>query len=109
MAKKTHCHWLIAKTAKEMAGAQYEELARNDAWYRTHPSQKDFIAAYWSKYTETARATLAKMLALNFSESIKEQIADALILDDGYAKGRRSVMLPNIITSEQADAMGIRH
>lgn len=109
MGAKTHCHWLIAKAAKEMAGAQYEELARNDAWYRKHPDQKAFIGAYWGNYCEIARRTLAQMLGMNYPESVKEQIEEALILDNGYAKGRRSVMLPNVITASQADAMGMRH
>ncbi len=93
MKRRAHCHWLIAKTAREFAGEFYQRNASDNAFYRAHPSEREFIAAYWGKFTETAREIMAKMLAGSYPESMKEQIAEALMADVAMAAGRRRHML----------------
>jgi len=74
-------HKLVMRTAREMAGAVYEVCARDNAWYKLNPSQPHFINVTWPKLIPQARATLARMLAMNYPESLKAEIADALIKD----------------------------
>lgn len=76
------CHKLVASTAMELAGALYEDLAKDNEFYRRNPSQKRFIKKYWSKLVPQARATLADILARPGNENLKPTIADALILDN---------------------------
>lgn len=80
--KQRLCHVLVRATAREMAAALYEELAKDNAFYKTFPSQKKFVARTWGKFIDQARATLAQMLAQPISDSLKLQIEDALIKDN---------------------------
>jgi|SRR5882724_10376816 len=94
-----HCHKLVAQTAKEMAGALYEEVMRDNTlwanWKAQCPDltpprlQAMFIELMWPKLIEQARATLAKLLATPLSESLKQQITDALIKDNTLMRGRK--------------------
>lgn len=78
--KQQFAHELIAATAKEFAGAFYEELALDDAFFSFYPSQKKFIRREWPRFVEAARLQLSKMLGMShISEFQKEQIFDALL------------------------------
>lgn len=79
-AHKRFAHELIASTAKEFAGAYYEELAHDNEFYAFYPSQKKFIKREWHRFTELARKQLALMLGFSVTpEWQKEQIFEALI------------------------------
>lgn len=99
-----HAHVLVAKTAKEMAGALFEEMMRDNALYKQWKAQcpeltpkklqQRFILQAQPLLLEQARATLAKMLTGPYPEALKDQIADALIQDrilrpDGQPGGFR--------------------
>ena len=87
-------HHLVAKTAKEMARALYEEWAsKSDLFYSEHRSMEEYADEAWPMFVEAARATLAKMLATNLSEELKNQIADALIKDNALRTRRRGKIL----------------
>lgn len=87
--KESSAHTLVAQTAQEMAGALYEELAKNNDWYLLNPDQKEFIERTWGSLIEQARGVLAKMLGSpNTPEEQKELIAEALILDNSLVVGR---------------------
>lgn len=98
MVSKTSAHFIVAQTAKEMAGAMFEELMRDNgrfaAWKAVCPEltpgelQTRFIAQMWPLLIKSARATLAQMLATNISETLKAQISDALIKDASLKRGR---------------------
>ena len=75
------CHELIAKTAKEMAYADYEIMARDNQFYKNWPNSRNWMRKFWPLYVEPARATLATMLRGNYSEALKQEVFDALILD----------------------------
>lgn len=73
-------HELIAATAKEMAGAWYEEAAHDNEFYKFYPGQVGFIKREWGRFVEAARISLVKMLGMPATpEWQKEQIHDALI------------------------------
>jgi len=81
---RTHqklAHKLIAETAKEMAGAFYEEAAgESDDFYRYYPKQREFINREWKRFIEAARIQLSKMLGMpHVPEQQKEIIFEALI------------------------------
>lgn len=82
MKRQVYCHSLIKKTAQEIAGAAYEQLAQDDTFFKIWPNQKDFINKNWSAFIKETRRVLATMLAdPNFNEVAKADIADALIKD----------------------------
>ena len=76
------CHVYVKKTAMEMAGAVYEEAARDNKFRKDYPSSWEFRKHYWPMYIGAARQTLAQMLGQeNISEHMKEEIFDILIKD----------------------------
>ncbi len=95
-----HCHKLIAKTAKAIAGAFYEHMMQDNDAYSAWKSvdinqgktpavlEATFISKMWPKFIEQARATLAKMLRGPLQSDLKDQIADALIKDASLQRGR---------------------
>ena len=75
------CHKLVAKTAKEICAAVYEELARDNAFYNAWPNQRAFVRVHWAQFIEHARSTMTDMLTGNYPESMKDEIMDALTKD----------------------------
>lgn len=93
-------HWLIAKTAREMAGEMFEHLMKNNGWFerfkrhrpgKTTPQlEREFVSTQWGRFTADARATLAQILQTTIDDSLKAQIMDALIKDHSIRQGRRT-------------------
>jgi hypothetical protein len=82
-------HKMIADVAKGCAGEHYEELARDDRFYKRWPKPKAFIAHNWRLYVDIARTILAGMLGNpEIPEKRKELIHGALLLD-GVLNPRR--------------------
>ena len=89
-----HVHELIAQTAYEMAMAVYEEVAKNNEFYKHSKAngltQEEFAKKFQGNYIEEARKVLAEMLKLNsVPESEKELISEALIADYNLVRGRQ--------------------
>jgi hypothetical protein len=83
-------HPLVAKTAREMAAELFEELCRRNEFYRLNVNRGKFLAKMAPKLLEEARTTLAQTLAQTSSDVLKEQIAEALILDNSLKRnGKR--------------------
>ena len=81
-------HKLVASVAKEMAGAVYEQCAKDNDWYRLNPSQKRFIEDHHGTFLEQARQVLGAMLQNPaYDEKTKEEIAEALIKDNELSVG----------------------
>lgn len=79
-AKPKLAHEMVAETAKEMAGAWYEEAAHDNEFYKFYPKQKMFINREWHRFIPAAKNTLAIMLGRESTpEWQKDAIADALI------------------------------
>lgn len=93
MAKnKVHAHKLVAETASQMAGALYEELAKNNVWYKKNPDQQAFIRLMTPKLLEQARRVLAGMLASPaYADTVKADIFSALTKDATLKRGRDQV------------------
>lgn len=95
---KVHCHKMIRAVAIEMAGELYDLTMRdNDKfayWKAMCPEltpqimEAEFIALLWPKLIETARTTLAQLLAQPIAESLKAEIHSALIRDNALSRGR---------------------
>lgn len=93
-----HCHEMVAKVAKQMAGEIFETMMAKNKWYeaykKSHPKiaparlQNHFISTQWHRYVSSARTTLAAMLKTNTSPVLKEQIRQALILDNAVRRIR---------------------
>jgi hypothetical protein len=91
MTKRT-AHWLIAKTARDMAEELYEEYAQDNRFYAaTHRQQGKaaFIRRETQNLLEDARRALAHLLTrYDVSQKTKEDIAQALIQDNELRFGR---------------------
>lgn len=82
-------HELIRDTAVEMAEALYEECAkRSNEWWAERPDRKKWVQETWPLLIEEARSTLAKMLSGPLPDNLKEQIFDAISLDNTVRSGR---------------------
>ena len=81
-----YCHELIAATAKDMAGALYDEMMLDNGLYADakarNITRKKFVTKVWPELVRQARATLVTMLTGTLSETLKAQIEDALIKDN---------------------------
>lgn len=93
-----HAHKLVAQTATQMAHEVYDELMRRNDWYALwkegHPGasakglEELWVRRHWGDFVEGARATLAAALAGPLPEHLKEEISEALILDNTLIRGR---------------------
>jgi len=88
-----YCHKAVREIAKEMAGAAYEKLASNDAFYRDHPSQNLFIAHNWKHFVGDARQSLLKILGGNYPDAMKDDALD-IYLKDRTLQDVQSIGIP---------------
>ena len=73
---------LVRKTAKELAGAFYED-DHSDRFRKLWPSQKTFIARNWPSFVEIARVALTELLHREGTpEYQKIEIYEALCEDN---------------------------
>ena len=75
------CHKYIRKIAKEIAGAGYELMAKDDFFYTEFPNQKVFIEKNWGKFVPAARESLLKILAGDYPEAMKEETLEIFLQD----------------------------
>lgn len=87
-------HHQVADVAKGIAGEIYERFASaSDAFYQANPDADTYVAQNWPLYCEAARATLTSMLAGNYPEVLKEQIFQALVLDNDLRPTRQHLQV----------------
>lgn len=76
------CHKEVRRIAKELAGAAYEDFAKNDAFYKMWPNQNLFIAKRWKSFVGIARNTLVYMLGQpHYSDAVKADLYDVIVKD----------------------------
>jgi hypothetical protein len=75
------CHKSVREIAKNMAGAAYEELAKNDQFYTQHPNQNLFIVHNWKYFLGYARQSLVAILAGDYPDAVKADTMDVLLKD----------------------------
>lgn len=99
---QAHAHYQVVEVAKGLAGALYERVMQSDNsdysdWKELNPDcnakelELRFITLFYPKLLGEARATMAKMLATPISETLKDQIVEALILDKSLMRGRAAM------------------
>ena len=72
-------HALVAKTARGIAATVYEDLARDDGFFKLHPNQRIFVRTKWKHFVEPAVKTLGSMLGGDYTETYKAEIYEALL------------------------------
>lgn len=90
-------HEVIARTAKALAEAAYEELAHENAFYAANPDVNIYVARAWQHYIPFARASLLTTLQKDFSYEVamgiytpqgvdvmKNEVYEALLIDGSY-------------------------
>lgn len=91
--KIPEAHKLVASVAHELAEARYEMWARDNTFYKKFPGRKgrrEFVRRAQSALIPEARAQLARMLTMDYPESVKDAIHGALIMDNTLTRGRIS-------------------
>ena len=101
--KVSHCHWRVAKVAKELCAETYElVMSKNEVfaeWKRQHPGasrqglENAFVAKNWGKFIPAARTTLTLLLRTTLDEKTKEEIMETLTLDATLIRGRANPSL----------------
>lgn len=82
MKAKGMTHKLIGDTAKGMALEHWEQLAKNNRFFKVWPDPLEFQRQKWPLYIDVARQTLVGMLGdPKLSDEKKEFIADAILRD----------------------------
>jgi hypothetical protein len=75
-------HQRIAEIAKGCAEAQWEQLAKQNAFFKRWPKPKPFVVHNWPKYIPVARQILTGMLGdPKYTDAQKQEIYDILLLD----------------------------
>lgn len=73
---------LLRMTAKELAGAFYEEAKRSDIFRKTFPTWRTFVPFHWPEFVKPAREVLLTMLrASTTTEHVKKEIYAAITND----------------------------
>ena len=88
---KPRAHRQVMQIAKEMCLALYEQFAKNDEFYKAWPNAYSFAKQFWPHFCDEARATMAKILASNENQGLKDSCYDALIKDHSLAPSRKNV------------------
>lgn len=88
-------HHMVAHVQQEMAQNVYEELAKNDSFYKEWPDRNEFVRVCAPTLRDEARAVLAEQLARHdVSQVEKEQIYEALLLDAVIPNEDRFIVPP---------------
>src|SRR5215472_741785 len=76
-------HFLVRKTAKELAGAFYEfQAVKSEQFYKLHKNVNDFIDSEWPKFVLVSKQVLAQCLTSGaLTDKEKGDIYDALLAD----------------------------
>lgn len=77
-----------------MAAVFYEEAAHDNTFYKFYPKQMRFVAREWRQFIPSARMSLVKLLEGPYSEDMKEEILEILLLDKSLPKGDGVNVLP---------------
>lgn len=101
-----HTHKLIAETAQAMAHELYDTMMQDNVWYKAWKSanvgasvkalETRFVNRNWPRLVPEARATLAKMLAGPYDGALKQQIYQALILDNSLRRQKPKDLVPAV-------------
>lgn len=102
---QTYCHKLIAETAKSLARTIYVHNARRSNEFFAQVDEETFVQRSWPGLVEDARTTLIDMLAGNYPEALKEEISQAIILDNTLTRGRPERVASRLKTAQTPTAL----
>lgn len=91
-----YCHKAVREIARELAGAAYEDFAKNDDFYKNFPNQNLFIARHWKNFVGIARNTIVYMLGQNYPEAMKQDLLDVYIKDRTLQDVQEGVPMVNM-------------
>lgn len=78
-------HKMIAYVAIAIANAAYEDLAKDNEFYKVHPDGLAWMRENWKQFIPIARDNLIDQLTMDsVSPHEKEAIAQALMLDAAH-------------------------
>lgn len=95
-------HKVIRDAAVGIAHETYEALMSRNDWYKLwkdewpelafHPEklEKKWVNLHWAQYIEPAKAALVALLNSPVPEVLKEEIANALVLDRQLVRTREA-------------------
>ena len=97
MAKYSHI--LVSKTAREICGAAYQEMAKDNAFFKMWPKEKEFVNKQWGNFIRPARTALTEILNNGkYSQEVRDEIYQALLLDRALPpKGDTSIQAPTVL------------
>jgi hypothetical protein len=85
MEKRTQCHKMVMNVAVEMANTIYERCAGlSNAFRKQHPSQRAYVRKALPYLIPQARATLTDLLVQTRDPVLKDEIYEALCLDNQF-------------------------
>ena len=92
--EKASAHKLVADIAKGFAAEVYQAFARkSNDFFKANPDEAEYIRQNWPYYCESTRATLATMLTTNTPDVLKNQIHEALLLDNALRMTREHLQV----------------
>jgi len=91
-------HFLIRKTAKELAGAFYEyQAVKSEQFYRLHANVNDFVDDNWQNFVLISKQVLTQCLTSgNLTESEKLDIYEALLADATLPYSQQETQIVNV-------------
>lgn len=75
------CHKEIRRIAKGIAGAAYEQMAREDTFFKAYPDENAFIERHWKNFIPDARKSLVALMSGDYPEKIKEDAFNIFVQD----------------------------
>lgn len=91
-------HFLVRKTARELAGAFYEfQAVKSEQFYKQHGNVNDFIKDNWQNFVTVSKQVLTQCLTSgNLTDAEKMDIYEALLDDATLPYSQQETQVVNI-------------
>lgn len=99
-------HKKIAKVAKSLAAEAYELMAKENAFFALHPSQRNYVRTAWKEFIPFARDSLFALLNKDYTFEIrlgtyteaqvtamKDEIYEVILIDSAF----KSQAMPQVL------------
>lgn len=103
-------HKRIAKVAKALCAEAYEVLARENAFYATNPSQRNYVRRAWKDFIPFARDSLFALLNKDYTFEIrmgqyteaqviamKDEIYEVILIDSAFKGAPEAAQASHLI------------
>lgn len=85
--------------------SMYEQMASRMDGFHKALSAEQFCDMMWPELVEEARATLLRMLHGNYPADLKDEIAQAIVLDNTLTFGRQERVQSRLKTAQTPTAL----